>query len=124
MSSFNPENAAVWFEIPVADLAAGKNFYSAVLETELVDQEMGPAPVAIFPCKDPKTGVAGHLYQGQPGEAGRGSTVHLAAPDTLESAMDRVVEHGGKVVSDIVTIPSGRFVYCLDPDGNSIGLFG
>ena len=37
--------------------------------------------------------------------------------------MDRVVENGGKVISDIVTIPAGRFAYCLDPDGNSIGLF-
>jgi predicted enzyme related to lactoylglutathione lyase len=28
-----------------------------------------------------------------------------------------------KVVSPIVEIPAGRFAYCLDPDGNSIGLF-
>lgn len=123
MSSFTPENAAVWFEIPVNDLDAGKKFYNAVLETQLVDMEMGPSVVAIFPCKDPKTGIAGHLYTGTAGEAGRGNTIHLATPDTLESAMDRVVDNGGKVVSDIVTIPSGRFVYCLDPDGNSIGLF-
>lgn len=123
MSSFTPENAAVWFEIPVNDLAAGKNFYNAVLETELVDMEMGPSTVAIFPCKDPQTGIAGHLYKGSAGEAGRGNTIHLATPDKLETAMDRVVDNGGKVVSDIVTIPAGRFVYCLDPDGNSIGLF-
>lgn len=123
MSSFNPENAAIWFEIPVNDLAAGKNFYSAVLNVELVDMEMGPSAVAIFPCKDPKSGVAGHLYKGKPGEAGRGNTIHLATPDTLESAMDRVVDNGGRVVSDIVTIDAGRFVYCEDPDGNSIGLF-
>ena len=123
MSSFMPENAAVWFEIPVADLEAGKRFYNAILETELVDMDMGPQTVAIFPCKDPKSGVAGHLYAGKPNETGSGNTIHLATPNTLESAMDRVVEQGGKVVSDIVTIDAGRFVYCQDPDGNSIGLF-
>jgi hypothetical protein len=30
---------------------------------------------------------------------------------------------GGEVVSPIITIPAGRFAYCLDPDGNSFGLF-
>ena len=123
MSSFTPEHAAVWFEIPVSDLKAGMAFYNAVLQTELVKTDMGPQTVGIFPNKEPATGVAGHIYAGNPGDAGKGSTVHLAVPEKLESAMDRVVENGGKVVSDIVTIDAGRFVYCLDPDGNSIGLF-
>jgi len=123
MSAFLPENASVWFEIPVNDLATGQDFYNKVLETELVEQTMGPNKVGIFPCKDPKTGVAGHIYEGKPGDVGKGSTIHLMVPTTLEAAMDRVVESGGKVVSDIFTIDSGRFVYCLDPDGNSIGLF-
>ena len=123
MSSFTPENAAVWFEIPVSDLKAGMAFYNAVLQTELVETEMGPNVVGIFPNKDPESGVAGHLYAGNAGDAGKGSTIHLAVLERLESAMDRVVENGGKVVSDIVSIPAGRFVYCLDPDGNSIGLF-
>jgi predicted enzyme related to lactoylglutathione lyase len=35
-----------------------------------------------------------------------------------------VVPAGGKVVSDPIAIPAGRFAYCLDPDGNSFGLFG
>jgi hypothetical protein len=124
MSAFIPENAAVWFEIPVNDFGAGKSFYNGVLDIELIEREMGPQMVGIFPCKNPESGVAGHIYQGKPGEAGNGNTIHLATPDTLEAAMDRVIDHGGQVVSDIVTIDAGRFVYCLDPDGNSIGLFG
>ncbi|KAB2858733.1 MAG: VOC family protein, partial [Bauldia sp.] len=53
-----------------------------------------------------------------------GNTIHLASPHPLEEAIERVRTNGGKVVSDIVTIPAGRFAYCLDPDGNSFGLFG
>ena len=123
MSSFTPEHAAVWFEIPVSDLNAGMEFYNAVLQTELVKTDMGPDTVAVFPNKEPGSGVAGHIYSGNPGEAGKGNTIHLAVPEKLEAAMDRVVESGGKIVSDIIPIPAGRFVYCLDPDGNSIGLF-
>ena len=37
--------------------------------------------------------------------------------------MQRVTENGGTVVSPVIEIPAGRFAYCLDPDGNSIGLF-
>jgi len=123
MSSFIPEHAAIWFEIPVSDLKAGQAFYNAVLQSELSEMTMGPNVVAIFPNKDPATGVAGHIYEGKPGEPGKGSTIHLPVAKPLEAAMDRVVENGGKVISDIVTIPAGRFAYCLDPDGNSIGLF-
>ena len=68
-------------------------------------------------------GVSGHIYPGTPANEGAGNTIHLSVTDKLEDAMARVDGVGGSVVSDIIPIPYGRFVYCLDPDGNSIGLF-
>ena len=79
--------------------------------------------MAVFPAAS-NDSVAGHLYPGKPAAAGSGNTIHLRSPEPLEAALDRVRDSGGKVLSDIVTIPAGRFAYCLDPDGNSIGLFG
>ena len=67
--------------------------------------------------------VAGHIYLGKPAEPGSGPTIHLAVPSSVEEAMQRVTENGGTVVSPVIEIPAGRFAYCLDPDGNSIGLF-
>lgn len=122
MSRSMPENAAVWFEIPVTDMERAKAFYRTVLDVELIDENMGPNPTAVFPTA--KSGVAGHLYPGKPAASGEGNTIHLASPDPLEEALERVTANGGKVISDIVTIPAGRFAYCRDPDGNSIGLFG
>jgi predicted enzyme related to lactoylglutathione lyase len=122
MSKFIPQNAAVWFEIPVSDLAKSKAFYGAVLQNELEDQDMGPNKTAVFQPAD-GGGVSGHLYVGKPGMAGSGNTVHLAAPSALEASLERVKTAGGQVVSGIVSIPSGRFAYCLDLDGNSFGLF-
>ena len=123
MSKFTPENAAVWFEIPVSDMARAKAFYGAVLDTELKDENTGPNPMAVFPAAGDAS-VAGHLYPGKPAKGGSGNTIHLRSPEPLEAALGRVRDNGGKVLSDIVTIPAGRFAYCLDPDGNSIGLFG
>jgi len=123
MATATPANVAVWFEIPVSDMDRAKAFYEAVLQTTLKDENAGPNPMAVFPGGD-GGGVAGHLYPGKPSASGSGNTIHLAAPDPLEAAIDRVREKGGKVLSDVVVIPAGRFAYCQDPDGNSIGLFG
>ena len=83
---------------------------------------MGPNVTAVFPTAD-NNGVGGHLYEGKTPPKGTGPTVHLVAPDKLEDAMARVFDNGGEVVSPVVEIPAGRFAYCLDPDGNSFGLF-
>lgn len=124
MSDFTPSNAAAWFEIPVTDMDRAKAFYGAVLQTEMREDNTGPNPMALFPVEDPENGVGGHIYPGKPPAEGSGNTVHLYAPAPLEAALDRVRENGGEVVSELITIPAGRFAYCRDPDGNSIGLFG
>jgi hypothetical protein len=119
---FTPPNFTVWMEIPVTDLDQAIKFYTTVLKTELRKDESGPNPIAAFPTVD-RQGVAGHLYPGKPAPEGTGPTIHLACPDRLEDALERVEQAGGRVLSDVITIPPGRFAYCQDPDGNSIGIF-
>ena len=125
MSAHPPKNAAVWFEIPVTDMDKAKAFYGAVVQGELIEQNDGPNsnPMATFPVNDMKTGVSGSIYPGNPPTSGSGNTVHLAAPGRLEDTMKRVADAGGQVVSPVIELPAGRFAYCLDPDGNSIGVF-
>ncbi len=118
-----PVNAAVWFEIPVTDLNKAKAFYSKVLMTEFIDQEGGANPTANFAYAGGENGVSGHLYPGKPAVHGTGPTIHLPVPDSLEESLARVKDAGGEVISPIIDIPAGRFAYCLDPDGNSIGIF-
>ena len=121
--SFQPEHFVVWAEIPVSDISRATEYYEAVLEIELKLSEDGPNPMATFVTNDEATGIAGHLYPGKPAQNGEGPTVHFSCPGTLEETMKRVKQAGGKVVSDIITIPPGRFFYSLDLDGNSIGFF-
>jgi predicted enzyme related to lactoylglutathione lyase len=120
--SFTPHNFTVWMEIPVTDLDRAITFYGKVFETELKKDTSGPNPLARFPTTG-RDSVAGHLYPGKPAPDGTGPTIHLACPDRLEDALARVEEAGGRVLSDVITIPPGRFAYCQDPDGNSIGIF-
>ena len=53
----------------------------------------------------------------------RFNTIHLASPSPRETALGRVREHGGSVVTGLVRIAAGRFACCLDPDGNAFSLF-
>lgn len=122
--TYIPKHAAVWIEIPVTDLDRAMDFYSAVTGMEfLKETEMGPNPIAMFNIGDMKSGVSGHLYPGTPSRDGTGPTVHLASPGTLEDTVERVRQAGGTVVSEIISIPAGRFAYCQDPDGNSVSFF-
>lgn len=121
--SFRPKNTTVWAEIPVTDLEKSMTFYSAVTGCELTLDETGPNPMAIFQPEDMSAGVAGHLYPGKPAADGSGPTVHLATDASLEEAMTRVKDAGGVVLSPAISIPSGRFFYGQDLDGNSFGLF-
>lgn len=110
----------VWSEVPVTDIDKSVEFYNAVFGWEMSVDASGPNPMAIF--GNAMNTVGGHLYPGKPGgEAG--PTVHIAVQDKVEAAADRVRSAGGKVLSDPISIPPGRFVYAADPDGNSIGLF-
>ena len=117
-----PTNAAAWFEIGVRNLDKSAKFYGAVLDAALRRETMGPQETAVFPYQG---GMSGSLYEtSEAGEMGASApVVHLNAPAPLEAALERVKKSGGKVVSDIYTIPPGRFAYCKDPDGTRFGLF-
>jgi len=115
-------NRVVWAEIPVSDMTRAMSFYETLLQEPLKMIENGPNPTAMLPYPE-GIGAAGHLYPGTPAKRGEGITAHLAVFDELSTAMERVKEGGGDVVSDIVTIPAGSFFYAIDTEGNSLGVF-
>ncbi|MFG5380644.1 VOC family protein [Yoonia sp. R2-816] len=110
----------VWGEIPVTDMEKSVAFYNKVFGYDMTIDNSGPNPMAILGGSMDDAG--GHLYPGKPAKDG-GNTIHLGLTDSLEAGMERCKEAGGEVVSDPIAIPSGRFAYVKDLDGNSIGLF-
>jgi uncharacterized protein len=119
--AYEKRHMLVWAEVPVTDMARSRAFYETVLGWPTVLHEDGPNP-RIDIGDDPEV-VSGHLYPGLPAAKGTGATSHFLVKGTLEDAIARVAPAGGEVVSPVITIPPGRFAYCLDLDGNSIGLF-
>ncbi len=120
--TYKPQHAVVWAEIPTQDMDKATAFYKSVFGYEFFTDTSGPNPVAMISTAD-QDGVAGHIYPGTPAKDGSGPTIHLGLPGKLEDAITAWKKAGGKVVSDAITIPPGRFAYATDLDGNSIGLF-
>ena len=119
--TFKPNHFACWFEIPVTDLEASRDFYSKVFDMDLKIEDGGPNDLVMFPVGDEAGGVSGHLYPGTPSE--NGPTIHLVVPDSLEAARPWLEAAGGKVESENIELPARHFCYARDLDGNSIGLF-
>ncbi|MEM6728209.1 MAG: VOC family protein [Pseudomonadota bacterium] len=115
--SYQPQNAVVWSEIHVRELDKAAAFYSHVTGMEPARVEMFGTPVAVFGSMD---GAGFDLQEGKPGA---GSVVYIAAEGALEATMERVRASGGTVTGDVMSVPSGRFFPCTDPDGNRIGFF-
>lgn len=121
--SFTPANFNVWAEIPVSNLSAGMDFYAKTTGGNLFEVEMGGDTVAFLQTENRGTGVSANLFVGEPGPSDRGPVVFLIVDGSVEEAAARCTAAGGRVLSEVVTIPPGRFVYAADPDGNRIGLF-
>ncbi|MEL7104849.1 MAG: VOC family protein [Pseudomonadota bacterium] len=115
-----PAPIVVWNEIPVTDLEASVKFYNALFGWDMTINTQGPNPMADFGGRQDVSG--GHLYPGTPANE-NGPTVHIGVQGSLEDAVDRCWSAGGTVIGEPIALPSGRFIYAKDIDGNSIGLF-
>ena len=85
--------------------------------------QMGPQSMAIFPYQEPA--VSGCLLFA-PGHqpTASGVTIYLNADPSLDEALGRVHEAGGKVVLEKTALPEGMgvFAHIEDTEGNRVGL--
>jgi hypothetical protein len=118
------KNAITWFEIPSTQLDRAQAFYEAVLNCKLNREPMGPSQGAVFPYEG--EGVGGCLIDGPTAAApgATGTLVYLDASPSLNAALARVTQAGGKVALGRQALPPGLgfFAHISDLDGNRVGL--
>lgn len=117
-------DAISWFEIPVRDLDRAQRFYEAVLERKLARETMGAEQLAIFPAAEGR--IQGCITLGvQPvAPSATGTRVYLDASPSIDAALSRVADAGGKVVTRKTALPSGMgyWAHLSDTEGNVVGL--
>ena len=102
-----------YVELPAANLAAAKEFYSKVFGWSLTD--FGPT----YACT--LTGDVDMGLQGDRAEA-TANPLPVIAVDDLEAALAAVTKAGCRIVKPIFSFPGGRRFQFLDPNGNELAV--
>jgi len=117
-------DAISWFEIPVRDLDRAQRFYQSVLERELKRETMGQEQLAIFPAAEGRTQGCINIGPTPVSPSGSGTRVYLDASPSIDAALSRVADAGGKVVTRKTALPGGMgyWAHIADTEGNVVGL--
>lgn len=106
-----------YIELPLRDLAATKQFFSAAFGWSFVDY--GPDYVAIE-----NAGLDGGFFKSDKvATTAHGSALLVLYSATLEDTVDKVKSAGGLIVQDIFSFPGGRRFHFTDPNGNEYAVW-
>ena len=104
----------VHFEIGCRDKAKTQAFYSQLFDWDIT--QAGPAAN----INTGAGGINGHITSlGH--EPHNYVTVYVQVDD-LQAYLDKATALGGKTLVKPVSIPTGKFAWLADPDGNIVGL--
>ncbi|MCE7990614.1 MAG: VOC family protein [Roseivirga sp.] len=111
------------FEIPAINISRAIKFYESILSIDIQPLEFPGIEMGLFPYEDQT--VTGVIMKGEGYKpSAEGVTVYLNGGENLQTALDKVEEHGGKIL--IPKTPHadeiGFFAIFLDSEGNKMGL--
>ena len=117
-------DAISWFEIPVRDLDRAQRFYETVLDRQLARETMGEERLAIFPAAEGRAQGCINIGPQPVAPSTSGTRVYLDASPSIDAALSRVADAGGKVVVRKTALPSGMgyWAHMSDTEGNIVGL--
>jgi predicted enzyme related to lactoylglutathione lyase len=108
------------FEIPVDDPDRAEEFYRDVFGWTFQRFDGAPEYYGLASTGEENPGINGALYQRGPDAR----VVLTMSVDSIEDALAKVTEKGGKVVQGKTPIPGmGWYATCDDTEGNRIGVF-
>lgn len=106
-----------YIELAAHDLSLVKVFYASAFGWEFTDY--GEAYTAFE-----NAGLAGGFYQADlQANASTGSALVVLLSDNLEASLEKVVECGATIKTDIFSFPGGRRFHFIDPCGNELAVW-
>lgn len=117
-------HALNWFEIPVADFARAKAFYSQVFDYEMPELKMGAKTMG-FLLHEQGKGIGGAIVKGEGYvPTASGARVYLCAGKDLSTVLARVMPAGGRVLTPKMALGGslGFVAEFVDSEGNHVAL--
>lgn len=111
------------FEIPATDISRAVDFYQAILDIKIEKMDVEGMQMGILPYENQLvTGVIIKADGYKP--SADGVTIYLNGGDNLQVILDKVTEHGGKVITPKTAHAdgSGFFAIFIDSEGNKMAL--
>jgi len=105
-----------YIELPTTDMAAMKNFYSAVFGWSYVDY--GPSYAAISGA-----GVDGGFDADSDRTPSRHGALIVIYSDDVEASLEAVRAASGQITVPIFTFPGGKRFHFIDPSGNELAVW-
>ncbi|MGV6827117.1 MAG: VOC family protein [bacterium] len=118
------EHPVGWFEIYVQDMNRARQFYEAVLDTQLEKLKGLDIDMMTFPMSaEPGFGISGALVHMEEMPSGGNSTLVYFSCDDCAVEESRVADAGGQVHRPKMSIGEYGFIsLVMDTEGNLIGL--
>lgn len=117
------QNLINWFEIPATDFSRAVSFYEGILGLEIEKTEVFGTKMGLFPT-DGKN-VSGAIVQGEDYKLSTAGVVaYLNGGSDLQTLLDKVAEHNGKVIVPKTQInpEMGYFGMFIDSEGNKMAV--
>ena len=111
------------FEIPATDISRAINFYKEILGVKIERLDFLEMEMGLFPYKNQT--VTGVIMKGEGYEpSASGVTIYLNGGDNLQTILDKVQVHGGKIIISKTPHADARGYFAIfhDSEGNKIGL--
>ncbi len=106
-----------YIELPAADLAAIKQFYTGVFGWVFADY--GPDYIAFA-----NSGLDGGFYRSAlTSKVAAGAALIVLYSKDLAGCEKRIVAAGGSIVKPVFSFPGGRRFHFADPNGNELAVW-
>jgi len=117
------KNLVSIIEIPATDLKRAIQFYSAILDVKIEEAEMPGVQMGVFATEE---GTVSVVLAQSPDyvPTANGNVVYLHGGENLQTVLDKVELHGGKIMVPKTEISPdmGYFALFIDTEGNKLGL--
>ena len=117
----NEPGALCWNDLMTHDVGKAVNFYREVFGWELDAVEGAPGERQSIRVGKTLNGGMAEIPD-QMGSQMPPNWLACFAVDDVEAMRHAAQEHGGRAVTDVLDLPTGRFVVVIDPQGAAFGI--
>lgn len=117
-------NPAVYFEIPVNDLARAMEFYKNVFDFQFETDHFENIDMAYFPFSDEQSGISGALAKGEIYKPTKDGILIYFNTNNIELSLKKAQNYGAEVLFPATFHQDLGFAVAeiQDSEGNRIGL--